>query len=271
MTISIRESFKSVSSERYQKPNIYAFATILIIISAIMLMFPTEGEFPKILFGIAYMVISLAFYIIQSGYYAIASNKEICQEQDVFPSVNSIDKIFIEGSKFLIGTFGLWIAAYIIPAIIIFISAFLFMAAPGEKSFFLYGIILILFALIITFIISYFWVIPLVLCYFRTLNLKDLFNVQQASEFRNAIKQDYFTFVYKIFIMSCILYLISIVFMVLIFIAFHSYFTSMNKQLMQDNISIISTAFAILYTIYVPSLIGQTVKSIINNNEKNII
>ncbi len=268
MAIILNRVFEAVASERYNKTNLLTYLVLMIAISVIYL----TSDITKMP-GIAICLISfLIFCIIQSGYYAVTSHNEIYNKPSVFPSINDIFGLFSTGIKYLAGIFALCIIAYIIPSIIGIISIILCVTGAMSHSILtiFLGLILFFAGIVLMFVFTYLYIIPLNIVYLKSFEYSDLFSIKNAVEFRHSRKREYNFYILKAIILGILISIAAAILTVFIglavYFAYKENFQNMSleyiKELIQSTQGVICMIFqAVMF----PNLIAQ----IANEGPKN--
>lgn len=268
MTISIREAFRNAATERYNKENILYFSLIIAVLT-IGSVLPTDGIKDKLmLFYVSAIVwlLSIVSSIFLSGYDAIACNNEANKRDNVIPALSEIKEILINGCKYFLGNIALTILAAIIPMIIFIIGTIMVIVGIKLLPLMAIGIITFIAGFIILILISYKYVFPLHLNYYKSLKLEDIFDLKQAIELRKQNKE-YCSLFWKT-ILACILLVgVFLLFSICYYIVYK--FTNFCSKEIADYILgyIYTVAISVAQVIYFPGLIKQFFNT--QNNDDN--
>lgn len=268
MTISIREAFRNAATERYNKENILYFLLIIAILT-IGSVLPTDGIKDKLmLFYVSAIVwlLTIVSSIFLSGYNAMACNNEANNRDNVIPALSEIKEILINGCKYFLGNLALTILAAIIPMIIFIIGTIMGIVGIKLLPLMAIGIITLIAGFIILILISYKYVFPLHLNYYKSLKLEDIFNLKQAIELRKQHKE-YGSLFWKTILVFVLIVGIFLLFSICYYIVYK--FTNFCSKEIADYILgyIYTVAISIAQLIYFPGLIKQFFNT--QNNDDN--
>ncbi len=195
MAVSVKEAFKALFSEKYNKKDVCAYLLVMFILSVIYL-----GTSLKSLTGLLIGLISCTLlYILYFGYFAKTSHNEIFKDKKefIFPRLGNFSETFSLGIKYAIflilqGILFLSIPAFIIAALVITLSVFVFHVSAVLAS------VITLIPVLITFILAtYYFMVPLNLVFYRSLKVKDLFDTKKALLFIKEKPKKYSVFFFQ--------------------------------------------------------------------------
>ncbi len=272
MSISIDNGFQQVLSDKYNKANI-AYFLILMTLLHFVCMYTNKN-----IFAFVSIIICFLQQFISSGYFIITANNETNNKQDIFPHIKDLFAIIKQGLIYSIGAYIVLIIAYFIPACIFIASYLIIIFSIFNPNFhnsysifnsnfsnglFILSLFLILFAILLCFIISYFYVYPILILYANTLKFKDFFNLKEAVKFRQERKVFYWSFFCKsafvLFLLVIAAYIITIIF----FILFREQIYSLPTKTYTVKEYMTNTWLALycmLINIFIPVYIGQISK-----------
>lgn len=209
MTVKIIDAIKSIKTSKYNKKNILYCSIFILCLTIITSICEIHVyNFSKIFF-ILFPLSLLFLIIIESGYSAIACNKEANKENDVFPSLNNFKEIFTTGIKTTLGILIIWIIAGLIICITSGFLTFITIIgmANGTPIEALIGFFIIIFvnlAILLSIIFDYYFLSPITANYFKNLNFKDFFNLKDARNFRKERGNHYTSYFLKYFLILII-------------------------------------------------------------------
>lgn len=257
MYVTLNKTIKEVNSTRYNKNEVMAFVILIVGLTAVYMLTPIVNISGAIVCISSFLLLSL----IQSGYYALASNNEINQKDAVFPATSDFMEIMKTGIKYFFGMFGLIFISFILPTIVILGGLFLSYFFATEKTSFelvLTGIILMILGMVAYFIIAYMFIIPLNVLFLQSLKFKDLFDIQKANEKRLENKKLYNSYFSRIILVALICYIIGGVIAVIFTICAQDFLSKLPTEIAKENIQIVSSIAALIFqTLWLPNLHGQ--------------
>lgn len=257
MYITLNKTIKEVNGIRYNKNEIMAFVILIVGLTAVYMLTPAGNISGSIVCLSAFLLLSL----IQSGYYALASNNEINLKDAVFPTTGDFMEIMKVGIKYFFGMLALIFTSYILPTLVIIGGlALSYFSATEETSLELVitGIALMMLGMVSYFIIAYMFIIPLNVLFLQSLNIKDLFNIKKANEKRLENKKLYNSYFSRLILVNLICYIVGGVIAVIFTICAHEFLSKLPTEIAKENIQIVSSITALIcQTLWLPNLHGQ--------------
>lgn len=265
MAITLNTMFKAIYSNKYDKKNIAVFVILMIAVSAVYIAMPANSFTTSIACLSAFILLTF----IQSGYYAITSHNEIIQKEQVFPATTDFIHIIKHGIKYFIGITAILIIGLTIPTIIMLLGIFGMTLGTYVMPVLspILGILIFIVGIASIFVVSYYFIIPLNVLFFQTLELKSLFDFEKAKVFRTLKKKNYKSYFFKLLLLGFLIYIIGGIIAVIFTVCGQDYLSTLPKEVAKENIQIVSSISAlILQSILMPNLHGQIINSENNLN-----
>ncbi len=191
MTLNFSEVLTAFTTYRYNKTNMLIFIAIMIIPNIIAIVLNN--------WIISLLLLFLLTFFSQ-GYYAIASHNEGLKSKNVLIDISpNTGKIFEIGFKYLTGISTLYIIVFL-PVILltaVCISQAILASTgnvPSAQTIIAQALALFLFT-ILGIILSFKYIIPAMLLFFKTLALSDMFSLSKINQFGSKISKDYWTYI----------------------------------------------------------------------------
>lgn len=177
MTISIRQAFSNVASDKYDKGNMFIFFLILLISFIINIIFYNPSDVPKLdAKTIIVSLLTFIFCFLCFGIYWVAINNAIKKKNKIFPNLFSDFKYI---------TIVCFRSLLLIPSCIIAGLPYIFFGVLMGVFSSINSFISIIFS-IITIVAFVFYIIIIVglqLIFAKSLNWKDMFAYKKAYKF----------------------------------------------------------------------------------------
>ena len=201
MTLNFSEVLTSFTTNRYNKNNMLIY--ILIMILPIFIAFFLNN-------WVVNLVLLFILTIFSYGYYALASHYEGVKSDYVLIDISSnIGKIFEIGFKFITGLSTLYIIVFL-PFILLLSVALaqIILAYNGDTvspEVIIFISVASFISVIAGIILSFKYVIPATLLFFKTMLLSDMFSFSKISSFGAKISKDFWMYILLSIIVSIII------------------------------------------------------------------